>query len=202
MTIGARLVLAAVLAVLAACAEPPRLPVLSPDATVVAFGDSLTFGSGATRGHDYPSVLHGLIGHEVVNAGVPGEVSAAGLRRLPAVLDRHHPQLLILAHGGNDMLRRFSRDQTRANLRAMIDFAVQRDIAVVLLGIPEPGLLLHSAELYEALAEQWHIPLEPDVLPDVLSERSLKSDTVHPNDEGYRRIAEAVSELLRSSGAL
>jgi len=79
---------------------------------------------------------------------------------------------------------------------------VERDIAVVLLGIPEPGLLLHSAEFYEALAEQWNIPIEPEVLPHVLSERSLKSDTVHPNDEGYGRIAEAVSELLRSAGAL
>lgn len=93
---------------LAACERVPALTRLAPGATVLAFGDSLTYGIGANGDGDgdqsYPTRLAGLTGLHVINAGVPGEISAAGLLRLPGLLHEHQPRLLILCHGGNDIL--------------------------------------------------------------------------------------------------
>lgn len=189
---------------LLACSDSAsRLPPLSPEAVILAFGDSLTHGTGADRTQSYPVQLARLTGREVINAGVPGEVTASGRQRLPGLLDRHKPGLLILCHGGNDLLRKLDLDATRNNLQAMLTEARTRDIPVVLLGVPRPGLfLLESAELYEELAEQHGMPYEGDIIPAVESDNSLKADPIHPNAEGYRQIAQAVQRLLRNSGAL
>src|SRR5690606_16562762 len=132
---------------------PPQLPALAEDAVILAFGDSLTRGTGAAAGEDYPAVLAALSGRRVINAGVPGEISRDGLRRLPALLERHEPALLILCHGGNDLLRRLDPAQTTANVEQMVRMATERGIAVVLVGVPEPGLLLSDADYYEDIAE-------------------------------------------------
>lgn len=88
--------------VLAGCTPQPELEPLATDAVVLAFGDSLTSAPAQARARAIPEVLSGLIGRTVVSAGVPGEVSADGLLRLPALLDREQPALLLLCHGGND----------------------------------------------------------------------------------------------------
>lgn len=193
-----------ILLTLAACdSGPPKLAKLPADAVVLAFGDSLTFGTGARTGESYPAVLQKLIGRRVVGAGVPGEVTARGLARLPGVLEVTNPDLLILIHGGNDLLQRRPRGETRANLRAMVDLARARGVAVVLIGVPNLGLILgRSAGFYAELAEELELPYDGEALPDILSQAKQKSDTIHPNAKGYRLLAEAVAELLRESGAI
>lgn len=176
---------------------------LPGDAVLLAFGDSLTYGTGASANSDYPNLLAQLTGRKVINAGVPGEISAEGLRRLPTVLDQYRPQLLILIHGGNDILRQIPAEQTRDNLKAMIAEAKRRNIPVAMLGVPKFGLLmLGSAEIYHELSESEAIPTDLKTLPNILSDNALKSDAVHPNDEGYRRLAENIATLLREQGAL
>ncbi|MEX2479483.1 MAG: GDSL-type esterase/lipase family protein [Gammaproteobacteria bacterium] len=199
-----RIALWSIVAVLlAACSDPrPTLPSLAGDAVVLAFGDSLTRGPGAARGAGYPEVLAGLIEREVVNAGVPGERSAAGLARLGAELDRVRPALLLLCHGGNDILRKTDPARTRANLEAMIAQASERDIAVLLIGVPRPGVFLSTAELYYDVANATATPLAEDILAEILGTATLKSDTIHPNAAGYRRLAEHLHERLVEFGAL
>jgi acyl-CoA thioesterase I len=187
---------------LVACSASPQLSPLPPKGVILAFGDSLTYGTGAAEDQSYPADLSRLSGHEVVNAGVPGETSAAGLKRLPGLLAAVHPSLLILCHGGNDMLQRLDPKQTKANLRAMIRLARKRGIPVVLIGVPKPGLLLGTADFYESIAKDMHVPIEDEALASILRQGNLKSDYVHPNAKGYQRLAAAVFELLKKDGAL
>jgi len=188
--------------VLAACGQQSRLPPLPADAVLLAFGDSLTYGTGANEEESYPAQLARLTGRRVVREGVPGEVSAAGLSRLPAALEEHRPRLLLLCHGGNDFLRRLPKTQAAENLRAMIRLAKARGIEVLLIGTPEPGITVTPAEFYGDIAREFRIPYEGDVLGRILKDGSLKADQIHPNAKGYLLMAERVAELLRKSGAL
>jgi acyl-CoA thioesterase I len=197
----ASLLLCAIL--LAGCStEVPVLPRLQAEDPVLAFGDSLTYGTGARPEESYPTVLAQLIGRPVIAAGVPGETSAGGLARLEEVLDEHQPKLLLLCLGGNDMLRRTSNATTEANLRKMVEVARARGIPVVLIGVPEPTLFGGSAPFYEVIAQDFALPLENEALNDILRDSALKSDQIHPNAEGYRRLAHAIAELLRDAGAI
>jgi acyl-CoA thioesterase-1 len=188
---------------LAACGRgAPALSPLAPDAVVLAFGDSITFGVGAEEGESYPERLEALIGRRVINAGVPGEVTGQGLARLSGVLEEDQPALLILCLGGNDMLRRMDDDQTARNLRAMVTIAKARGVDVLLLGVPKPGLLMSSADFYEEIAEEFNLPYEGEALTEVLSDGSLKSDPIHPNGQGYERLAQAIAALLEKAEAI
>jgi len=182
--------------------DAPRLPALAESDIVLAFGDSLTRGTGAPRGQGYPERLGALIGRRVVNAGVPGELAAAGRARLERVLDEVRPALLLLCHGGNDLLRRGDPAHTARELAAMVDMARARGVAVMLLGVPAPGLLLSTAGLYHEVAEATATPLQDDAIASVLGTGALKSDPVHPNAAGYRIIAERVRDTLEEFGAL
>ena len=176
---------------------------LTEDALILAFGDSLTYGTGVKKEASYPAILEQLSGFKVINEGIPGEISAAGLERLPGLLNEYEPQLLVLIHGGNDILRKIPHEQTTRHLNQMISLARQRDIKVVMLGVPRFSLFsLKSVDFYEYLAKQNKVPIDVDVLPDILSSKQLKSDRIHPNAEGYRLMAQAVYELLEDNGAL
>jgi lysophospholipase L1-like esterase len=189
--------------VVAACGNPgPNLPRLAEQDVVLAFGDSLTHGTGAEVAQAYPAQLQQLIGRSVVNAGVPGETTAEGLQRLPEVLASHQPRLLLLCLGGNDMLRRQDPAQTAANLRAMVRLAQEQGVAVVLIGVPEPGLFTGAPAFYADVAGEFGLPYEGEVFNEVLKDRALKSDPIHANGKGYREVAERLAELLKKSGAI
>lgn len=187
---------------LTACSSQPKLPSLANDAVIVAFGDSLTFGTGSEPTESYPAVLEKMIGRRVVNAGIPGEVTGDGLLRLPEVLEREKPALLLLCHGGNDELRRLNQQQAANNIREMIRLVQKRNVAVVLIAVPALGLSLSPASMYREIARELSIPIEEEILSSILSNNSLKSDYIHPNAEGYRRLAESIATLLHKSGAI
>lgn len=193
----------AIFFMLAACGDrAAKLPKLSNEDVIVAFGDSLTYGSGASEHESYPAVLAQLTGRKVVRSGVPGEVTAQALQRLPDVIAEHRPQLVIVCIGGNDMLRRLSMAEARANVRALIKTLKDRGIAVVLVGVPQPALLSSPPEFYAELAREFSIPYESEVLKTVLYTAEMKADPIHPNARGYRHMAEAVAALLRKAGAI
>jgi lysophospholipase L1-like esterase len=179
-----------------------KLEKLGKDDVVLAFGDSLTFGTGAQTQESYPAALERNIGVKVVNAGVPGETSAEGLERLPGVLEEVRPKLLILCHGGNDFLRRLDDAKTQRNIRDMIALARSRNVAVMLLATPKPGLPPSIPVFYREIAAELALPYEEDAIRKVLLDNSLKSDLVHPNGKGYAQLAAAVQNVLRKAGAI
>lgn len=201
-TLYRALLVAVLLLVLAACSDQPALSPLSPDAVILAFGDSLTEGVGANQEQSYPAVLATLTGRRVINAGLSGEESDAGLARLPDLLAAWQPDLVILGHGGNDFLRQRDTDQTQANLARMIALACEQGSEVVLLGIPRPGLLVRTHPLYDELADELDVPLQANAISEILADKALKSDQIHPNAQGYRQLAEAIERLLRQAGTL
>jgi len=189
-------------ALLMACSSDARSSRLAGDAVILAFGDSLTFGTGALPAESYPAVLENLVDRRVVNSGIPGEVTADGLARLPEVLEKEKPALMILCHGGNDLLRRLDQRQTARNLREMIRLAQKRGVSVVVIAVPSLGLSLSPPSLYRETATELKIPIEEKILATVLSDGSLKADYIHPNAAGYRKLAESIAALLTKSGAL
>ena len=179
-----------------------RLAPLAPGAVVLAFGDSLTYGTGAAPGQDYPTRLERMISRRVVNAGVPGETAAGGRTRIVHELKRYRPSLVILCLGGNDMLRGRPEEAIASDLRAMVQVCLDHAANVVLVGVPRPNLRSTVPPFYGELAEEFNVPYQGEVLRDVLRQRRLKSDLIHPNAQGYLVMAQALHELLFARGAL
>lgn len=186
---------------LCGCTDPQMSP-LPPGATILAFGDSLTAGVGAASAQSYPDVLAQLSGLRVINAGVSGETTAGGVKRLPAALAEHTPDVLILLEGGNDILRGKDRAATRTNLASMIEQALAVQAQVVLVGVPDKLLFTDSADFYAELAEQYPVVFVEDALAGLLRSSAYKADAIHLNAQGYALFAEALYETLQEQGAL
>jgi acyl-CoA thioesterase-1 len=137
-----------------------------------------------------------------VRAGIPGEVSAQALARLPAALDEHAPRLLLLCIGGNDFLQQLGTPQAESNVRAMVKLAKSRGVEVLLIGTPQPGFSVTPPEFFAGIAREFRVPYEEGVIGEVLRDASLKSDQIHPNARGYRVIAERLAADLKKSGAI
>jgi acyl-CoA thioesterase I len=181
----------------------PRLSPLTQNGIILAFGDSLTFGTGAkSETESYPAVLQQLTGRSVVNAGIPGEISAAGLKRLPNVLAEVKPALVILCHGGNDILRRLDKTQLANNLEQMVQLIKASGADVVLVGVPTFGFGLVIPDLYPQLAEKYQLANDMEILAELVSQPSLKSDQIHPNSKGYDLFGQQIHVLLTKAGAI
>ncbi len=171
---------------------------LNPQDSILAFGDSLTYGYNANPNESYPVILSHLSGHKVINAGNPAETSHDGLRRLPKLLEDDSIKLMILFFGGNDIMQGLSIQSLKSNLKTMIHMAKEKGIEVLLISVPNLSLFGFSPlALYEEIAEEENIPLLLGMLADIISKPSLKSDQIHPNAKGYKIMAEKIYEKLK-----
>lgn len=187
------LLLIIALVFLQACSDEKQKFELADSAVILAFGDSLTFGTGANPEQSYPAQLAKLTGRTVINAGVPGEISEKALERLPELLNKHHPQLVILCHGGNDLLRKLNVGELESNLGKMVDLIQQSGAEVLLVSVPKPGLLMQASPVYQRLAEAKDVAIEDGIIAKVEAEIEWKSDPIHPNAIGYKKIAEQLA---------
>lgn len=183
--------------------EHSKKNTLLPHDTILAFGDSLTYGHGSSYAESYPALLSSFSGHKVINAGINGETSGEGLQRLPKLLEDKSIKLMILCFGGNDILRQQSMNTLKNNLKAMIRMTKAKEIDVLLVAVPNISLFgLAPLELYEEVAKEEKIPLLEGVLANILSQPSLKSDQIHPNALGYKQMADKIYESLVENGWL
>ena len=177
-------------------------------ATVLAFGDSVTYGVGANAATNYPTRLAQMTGWQVINAGISGDTAQKAQHRIAALLDKHTPALVIVELGGNDFLRKRQPSKVKADLLNILEQCKANGVATVLVSVPALSILratmgsLSDAEIYAELAEEAGVGLIPDVFSSVLSDDDLLADRIHPNAEGYRVFTEGVVQRLRELGLL
>ncbi|MBA4043385.1 MAG: arylesterase [Erythrobacter sp.] len=191
----------------------PAIPVMGPERTIIAFGDSLFAGYGLDPRDSYPEKLEGAlrakgINADVINAGVSGDTTAAGLNRLEFTLAAQDqpPALFILELGGNDLLRGLEPEETKANLGKMLAILKAQKVPVLLMGMRSPPnygpeYQAQFDALYRDLAKEYGATLIPFWLEDIYREPELfQSDRIHPTADGIERLV--ASTLGEVEGAL
>lgn len=187
--------------------DRPKRPVSDGRPSIVAFGNSLTAGLGVPQDQSYPAHLQRKLdatgyAYRVVNAGVSGDTTAGGVRRVSWALNSK-PTIAILELGGNDGLRGLSLNETKANLERIVQQFQQASVTVVLAGMKLPPNYGQDytngfEALYQALAKQYHLTLIPFFLDGVAVSSTLnQADGIHPTGEGYRLIVEKVFPTLK-----
>ncbi len=168
---------------------PPR------NETIVAFGDSLVQGIGASEGKDLFSQVAKLTGKRIINKGISGNTTSDGLNRIDDVLELK-PGLVIVVLGGNDYLRQVPKEETFSNLRKIVT-ALQREGAVVIIAGVRGGIVSdHYEPEFEAVAEEYKTGYVPNILKGLIGREQYMSDAIHPNDAGYAIIAARIAPLI------
>lgn len=192
---------------LSACQrKAPKATMLPASATVLALGDSLTFGYGAPPEAAWPAQLASITGWQVVNEGVNGDTAEGALARLGPLLAAQRFDAILVGIGGNDMLRGVPADTTRSRIAELLAQARAHTPHVALIATPAPDAMraavgaLSDAPFYAELARAGEALLVPGVYADVLSDGALRSDRIHANAQGYARIAQQIAEHLRTAG--
>jgi acyl-CoA thioesterase I len=191
----------------AAAPPPPASKTDDQRPKVVVLGDSLTAGLGVLETQSYPHLLQQKIDavgyqYEVVNAGVSGDTTAGGLRRLDWSL-QEDVRVLIVALGGNDGLRGLPVTEMKQNLAQIIETARAKNISVILAGMEAPpnygsDYAASFRKVYRDLAQEYRLPFVPFLLDKVAGQASLnQSDGIHPNPQGAAIVADTVWNVLK-----
>ena len=170
--------------------------IASKNNTIVILGDSLSAGYGVKNNESWPSLLQSSISNEnlkltVINAGISGDTTSGGLYRLPLLLDKHKPKLVILELGGNDGLRGMSINKViKKNLEEMINMSHGYGAIVVLIGVqlpPNYGKMYTNnfEQMFIDLALKYDLVLVKGSIVDMISSNQMQSDGIHPNQAGH-----------------
>ncbi len=187
---------------LTACGKSqPKLTPLNKGDVILAFGDSLTYGMGALSDNSYPRQLQQMIGHKVINAGIPGEVTSNALSHISHELDAN-VRLVIICLGRNDMLRSRPHAEIKEDLKKIVQIVQQSGAQVALIAMPEPGYSTKIPSFYEQLGRELNIPVDTQILPKLMQSAQFKEDHVHLSKTGYGPLAQAVAEFLDRRGAI
>lgn len=173
---------------------------LNNSSILLAFGDSITYGYGANKNESYPSYLQNMLNMKVINSGISGEISADGLKRLSSVIEKTKPDVVIVCHGGNDILRKYNIETTKENIKKMLELIRNTGAEPILVGVPSlKGLIISTDSIYKDIAKEDSVIFEGEIIEKIIKSPNLKSDQIHPNKDGYYEIAESLNEVIRSS---
>lgn len=209
ITLPARILLALLaLSLVGACSEQAPYNALPPGSVVLAFGNSVTFGTGAAQGEDYPTQLAQKTGWQVINAGIPGDTAKQARERIETALAQHQPALVLVELGGNDFLRQRQPGAVKADLLAILLSIERHGAQALLIAVPRLSMLrasigaLEDSPIYRELAEETSVLLIDSIFSDVLSEEALRADRIHPNAAGYARFSDDLVTHLTKAGLL
>lgn len=164
---------------------------------IIAFGDSLVFGTGSTQGGGFVRMLSEDLNTNIINLGVSGETTKSALNRLWQI-SKYRPKVVILLLGGNDFLNRVPEEEIFKNLEQIIETIHQTNAIVLLLGLKEGTSNKRHRELFEELVEKYGTAYVPNIFDGVFGRSELMSDNLHPNDKGYRIIADRIKPVLQA----
>jgi lysophospholipase L1-like esterase len=165
---------------------------------IICFGDSLTYGTGAGKGMDYPSQLANMIRNPVINRGIPGDTTSSALRRLSRDVLSKNPDIVLITLGGNDLKNGVSRDIAFGNLKQIVQAIQRQDAKVVIGGLRFPQMDRGFGKGYENLARQTGAVLIPNILAGIAENPNLMADPIHPNNSDYRIIAQRFKDAIVS----
>jgi len=158
--------------------------------TIICFGDSLTFGTGAAENMDYPSQLSRLISKPIINAGIPGDTTATAMDRLEADILSKSPRMVLITLGGNDLKNRISKETAYQNLKTIIVSIQNRGALVIVGGISIPFWGRGFGEMYREVCIETQALLIPNIYDGIIGHKNLMNDPIHPNGRGYTLMAQ------------
>ncbi len=163
---------------------------------IIAFGDSLIVGTGASsESKNFVSLLSKKIGIPIINLGISGNTTADGIARLNQ-FDKYHPKIVLLLFGGNDYLKKIPKEETFIDLEKIIADLQRRGTIVVLLGI-RGGILSDKFDTeFEKLRDKYHTAFVSNVLDGLIADDRYMADSIHPNDIGNQKIADRIYPIL------
>ncbi len=164
--------------------------------TIVAFGDSLTYGKGAARDQTYPAYLMKRTGKNIINAGLNGDTAAAAPRRFAQVTEQA-PYMVLIEFGGNDFMRSVPFEQTLSAMAQMVDRVQEMGAIAVIVDTGGYYGMKKYTKAYKKLAREKGALFVPGILDGVFGERALMSDQVHPNAAGYEKVADKVYKHIQ-----
>jgi acyl-CoA thioesterase-1 len=204
--IGISLLTGFFLVCLAACEPEQRYAPLPPGSVVLAFGDSVTYGTGANKGEDFPTLLAQQTGWKVINAGISGDTAGRAKSRIASLLQQHEPDMVLVELGGNDFLRQRSPGLVKTDLREILERVMSSGAVPVLIAVPRVSMVraslgvLADSPIYAELASEKGVALIDEVFAQIVSDSSLRADRIHPNAEGYRQFTERLLDKLAALG--
>lgn len=156
---------------------------------IICFGDSLTYGTGAESGMDYPSQLSRMIKREVINAGIPGDTTQRALDRLDKDVLSRSPRIVLITLGGNDLKNRVEKEVASQRLKIIIESIQDREALVIVGGIDIPFFGKGYGQSYKRVCNETGAILIPNIYKGILGKKELMSDPIHPNSSGYTIMA-------------
>jgi lysophospholipase L1-like esterase len=189
-------ILAAVIAVYFVMKKQPEIRNFpNTNTAIVAFGDSLTAGYGAPKGSSYPDYLAQQLGQPVLNLGLSGELAVHAPERLPDVL-KHKPYMVLIEFGANDFMQQRSMEEAVNAVAHIVDAVQAAGAIAVIVDTGGPNMDGYTAA-YKKLAKEKQAVFVPTILHGIFNHRGLKSDLVHPNAQGYEKVAQKVYKEIK-----
>lgn len=183
--------------VITSCGSRSVKNINSEGKNIICFGNSITYGLGASPDHDYPSLLAKKLNFPVINAGRNGDTTESALKRLEHdVLDKE-PYLVIVELGANDYFKGIRAETTLKNLEEIIKKIQKAGAMVAITEIHTGFIMREQARGIRKLARKYRCLFIPNILEGILEENDLCSDAIHPNDKGYEIIAERIYRAIK-----
>lgn len=181
---------------LTGCAKREIKNIDSNGKNIICFGNSITFGYGANPGEDYPAALSKMITIPVINAGIDGDTTIEALKRIDSDVLEREPLLVIIEFGGNDFLRKIPMDETLRNIEEIIKKIYSKGAMVAVADVSAGMIMSSYRKEFKRLSKKYNTIFIPKLFSDILTNPTLKSDSIHPNAEGYKLIAQKIHRAI------